>query len=762
MSKKVPKPNRFKLAVAITAASAQIVIVFSASNAHSQNQDVVSASVSLPTPPMRVAPVIVSGSRAERANEDVPATVTVISADEIEKKRTENIKDLVADEPAVTVKRQPARFSAAGSGGGRDGNAGFNIRGIDGNRVLIQLDGIRIPSAFIFGATNIGRGDYIDLSTISRVEILRGPASALYGSDGLAGAVSFFTRDAAELLRKSGGNTYAALAGGYSSDDKSTSATAIAAARNGQLDLLGIVSTRSGKALENFGTIEGIGSARTTPNPAKSSGESGMLKWAYRPDNDQKITLTLDKSKSGTNTDVLTGRVSVLGFTGVSVSSLLAFDDTDRSRGTIQYSHSALRSAFADSVSLSLYAQDASSRQLSYEFRTNNTSRIRDQRYGERVIGVSSEVEKQINGNVSHRIVYGVDAASSEFVGNTDGTLPPRGETFPVKRFPDTDYNVLGVFVQDEIGFANNRVLVIPALRFDRYSLKPEASGQFPSGIPAASSGSNVSPKIGVVWKFIPTHSVYMNLASGYKAPAPNEVNQGFTNTTSFYQSVASPDLKPEKNLTVEIGLRKIAGTLTYEAAAFTGRYKNFIEQVQVGGTFTANDPTLFRYVNLSKVRLSGAEGKIRYDINSNVGINAGAAYTKGKQETNGLRSPLNSVNPLRALANVSWRSTDGHSGAELGVHYGASKNEADITQPLARPPTPPVKQFAPAASTTLDASAYWQFHRMVRMTIAVRNVTDKKYWNWSDVQGLSSASTTLDAYTQPGRSYSMGLKVEF
>ena len=177
----------------------------------------------------RVVPVVVTGSRSARANEDVPATVTVITGEDIENKRIEDIRDLVREEPAVTVRRQPARFTAAGAGTGRDGNAGFNIRGIDGNRVLVQVDGIRIPGAFSFGATNMGRGDYLDVSAVSRVEILRGPASALYGSDGLAGAVSFFTRDPSDLLRKFGGNSYASAAGAYSSDDKTVSATLSAA-----------------------------------------------------------------------------------------------------------------------------------------------------------------------------------------------------------------------------------------------------------------------------------------------------------------------------------------------------------------------------------------------------------------------------------------------------------------------------------------------------------------------------------------------------
>ncbi|MFN3287496.1 MAG: TonB-dependent receptor plug domain-containing protein, partial [Sphingomonadaceae bacterium] len=139
-------------------------------------------------------PITVTAIRLPRAVIDVPATVTVIDAQRIEDELATDIKDLVRFEPGVSVRAQPARFTAALSSTGRDGNAGFTIRGLEGNRVLIQVDGIRLPDAFSFGAQSVGRGDYVDLDVLKSVEILRGPASALYGSDGLAGAVSFLTR----------------------------------------------------------------------------------------------------------------------------------------------------------------------------------------------------------------------------------------------------------------------------------------------------------------------------------------------------------------------------------------------------------------------------------------------------------------------------------------------------------------------------------------------------------------------------------------
>ncbi|RZL85636.1 MAG: TonB-dependent hemoglobin/transferrin/lactoferrin family receptor, partial [Sphingomonas sp.] len=144
--------------------------------------------------------ITVTATRTEKAVEDVPATVSVIDAKTIEDRFISDIKDLVRYEPGVTVRRAPSRFTAAGSSIGRDRDSGFNIRGLEGNRVLITVDGVRVPDAFSFGAQSVGRGDYVDLDRFEQVEILRGPASALYGSDGVAGAVSFITKDPRDFL----------------------------------------------------------------------------------------------------------------------------------------------------------------------------------------------------------------------------------------------------------------------------------------------------------------------------------------------------------------------------------------------------------------------------------------------------------------------------------------------------------------------------------------------------------------------------------
>src|SRR5687767_13980010 len=144
--------------------------------------------------------VTITATRTVTPLSEAPATVSVITAELIEKQLAHDIKDLIRFEPGVAVRSSPARFTAALASTGRDGNSGFNIRGLEGNRVLIQVDGVRTPDAYSFGAQSVGRGDYVDLDILKAVEIVWGPSSALYGSDGLAGSVSFMTKDPADVL----------------------------------------------------------------------------------------------------------------------------------------------------------------------------------------------------------------------------------------------------------------------------------------------------------------------------------------------------------------------------------------------------------------------------------------------------------------------------------------------------------------------------------------------------------------------------------
>ena len=130
--------------------------------------------------------ITVISSRAPIPLSEVIGSVSLIKSDDIENRIVNNIGDLIENTIGVTAPRS--------DGYGRIFNEGFRIRGLGGKRVNVIIDGVRIPDSYV----GYGR-DVVDVDLVKKVEILKGPSSALYGSDGLAGAISYTTKDASDL-----------------------------------------------------------------------------------------------------------------------------------------------------------------------------------------------------------------------------------------------------------------------------------------------------------------------------------------------------------------------------------------------------------------------------------------------------------------------------------------------------------------------------------------------------------------------------------
>jgi hemoglobin/transferrin/lactoferrin receptor protein len=128
--------------------------------------------------------------RLLRPVQDVVGTVDVVSRENLRESLAVRMADVVRYVPGVSVTQ----------GGTRFGDEGFTIRGLSGNRVLQLIDGIPVADQFDIGDFSNSTQDYLVPDAISRVEILRGPASTLFGSDALGGVVAVLTRDPEEFL----------------------------------------------------------------------------------------------------------------------------------------------------------------------------------------------------------------------------------------------------------------------------------------------------------------------------------------------------------------------------------------------------------------------------------------------------------------------------------------------------------------------------------------------------------------------------------
>lgn len=698
--------------------------------------------------------VVVTATRAPIQAQDAPVTVSVKKAEEIADELATDIKDLVRFEPGISVRRAPTRFGAAMGTTGRAGNEGFVVRGIGGNRVLIQVDGVRVPYGFSFGAQDVGRGDYVDLGLIKSVEFLRGPASALYGSDGLAGAVSFTTSDPADILgdKSLGGS----LRTQYSSADDEFTQSGVVAGRSGAVSAMLAYTRRDFSELKNKGDVEGTGVTRTAPNPqdGRANALLGKLVWNVAPGH--RLRATGEYLDNRIETDVLTG-------INRNVAGLQARDTGKRWRAGLDWTYDG--AGLVQFARAAAYVQDADNRQFSAEDRVTLADRTRLNTLENRVYGGSGEIRLGFStGPITHRLVTGADISVLRQRGVRDGTVPPAGETFPTRAFPTTDFTLAGAFVGDEVGIGP--LTLHPALRYDWYRLSPDRDPLLPRFVGAAQSADRLSPRIGAVLTLAPALRLFASYARGFRAPEPGQINQFFSNLAFGYTSIPNPKLRPETSEAVEAGLRLNSEAIDLSASVFRADYRDFISQEVVGGNFTPANPALYQFVNLDRAKVKGAEARFEGRARNGLTGQLALSYAEGEQiAANDSRRPLATVDPLKLVMGIGWREPDeGRFGGQVIMTHSARKAARDTTGLCG------TECFRPAAFTILDATLFARVTDALTLRAGIFNLTNATYAWWSDVRGLGvprplpagAADVPPIAFTQPGRNASASLTLRF
>jgi hemoglobin/transferrin/lactoferrin receptor protein len=714
-------------------------------------------------------PLTNTATRTDRPVDAVPATVTVLSSREIEARGARDIKDLLRNEVDLSVRAAPGRFGVALPGTGRAGVEGINIRGLEGNQVLMLVDGIRVPGSFSFGALATGRGDHLALEATAAAEVLRGPASASFGSDGLAGALSLRTLDPADVLRPGRSVGGFVRVGASQLDDSATLTTAVATRQSGWEALL-LTSERRGNETQNQGDNEALDSTRTAPNPLDYRQRVLLGKLFFQPDASHRVGLTLEAVQRRTETDVISARAVLPPApaqpTAMAVIGLQARDRVERQRVSVEHRYDDLNGRLFQKAATRLYAQTGETHQFAEEDRFTAADRTRDGRYRERVVGLSTQFESQLVGALNQRLSYGLDTSRTRITALREGTPnpsgpPPFGETFPAKPFPDTDHTLLGAFLQSEIELTGDAgaargLTLIPALRYDRYELEPSSAG-YTGGEVVALSDDAITPRLGLLWQLSEAFVPYAQWSRAYRAPSPGQVNNGFTNVASGYRSIGNPDLRAEKAQGIEVGLRGQAGStrlpLRWQLAAYDNRYRDFISQEVVGGRFTPADPAVFQFINLAQARIRGVELRGEWQFARAWRVSAAHARTRGSRTVEGVTEPLETIEPAKTAIGLRWAEGAWELRADL-LHM-QSKDPARM--PAANPPA-----FAPGAATVLDLGLRWQMAPRWTLIGNLNNLTDATYWRWSDVRGLPDTSPVKDAYTAPGRHLQLTLRHDF
>ena len=709
--------------------------------------------------PTTLDEITVTAERVPTPVYDSPSTVSVTDQQDIDRRSINSPRDLAREEPGVSVGNQPARGGATN----------YVIRGIGENRVRVQIDGIKVPD---FPETNIGAGtytrDFVDFDSLKQVEIIRGPSSALYGSDAIGGVVSYVTKDPSDYLDLVGKDWFLSGKTGYDGEDRSFLQSYTGAWRWGAWESLVLYSHRQGHEVKP--NLDDDSTLR--PNPQDFTTDNVLAKLIYNGGEMGQFKLTGEFMRKRVSTDLLSDLSNIPGGFGMPYTRVFDSDGKDTTtRPRLSFDWTLpLSWAFADTMRTSVYWTKVNRAEKTTQLRATSffaepaePTRLRfsNFRFEQEIYGAEMQFSGRRQwGEWEHAFTYGlsVDSTSTSrprfrtetdlLTGIVNDTIS--GETFPNKNFPDTDTVQAGVYVQDIARYG--RLRLIPALRFDYYRLEPHPDEAF-----ANSNQSNftveeqsefaVSPKFGATYDLTESLRLFGQYSRGFRAPPYDTANFGFSNPVHFYEILPNGNLKPETSDGFEMGLRgRSADGSSFQVSGFYNLYNDFIETVRVGTS--PSGLTQFQYQNLSNVRIWGIEAKGDWRFAPGWSLFGSLAYAQGENEETG--DPIDSVDPLTGLAGIRYEDIAGW-GAEVRVRGAAAKKE--VSDP---------SYFKPDSYATIEALVFYHPTPNLSLNVSAYNLLDVKYFNAQDVAGVLASNRNLDLLRAPGRTFAVNATVRW
>jgi len=704
--------------------------------------------------------------------------------------RAGSMADIVRYQPLVSAPGIASGGSRNRSSFDRGGTSGYNIRGIEGNRVGMDIDGIELPEAIARPyagrsagvTTGVGR-DYIDPEMFSGVDIASGTTTAKRSAGGIGGSVGFRTKSVEDYLPGGADGRYFGGKLGHETQNRMWNESLTAAARAGNMDGLLAFSRRDGHQTRNHsGTVDAF--------PDDWHSNALLLKGGLRIDGGQRLLLSADiyrrKNRplfDGWNND------------GTQVTEN-SRQENDTQRNTVQLQHVLTPAGGAHKLDTRLYWQGTQTGDVTDTLNlasgevTHNVSETKT-----RTWGFSSTLDWRLGNQL---LSAGVNASSQEMDR-------PWGVAGLMKPQPDSITRRVGAFVQDEFTWrvGGKRLALTPAIRADRVQIKPRSLDNFASGdltpdeITAFYGGSHsntiISPSVSLVYDVLPTFSAYAQYKRSGRAPSIGEIfgswnmNQSYAGVGRQYALVGNPDITEETSNAFDIGLkgRPTAG-VTFNGSIFYTRYKDFIDytrytRVLRPDLFTnvpAHIGIIYQAENRDTAKVYGLELAARLEhgqwapalrgLHSTwaLGISQGKAksWYPGDKDV-----ALDSVLPRKAIVGVGWDAPQRQWGVGLTGIFVAGKRAAATNRnsfgnnPGADLTDATTELFRVPGSAVFDLGAYWQISKNARLNFGITNLGDKRYWDYASARNLQPAVARdrrdIELYTNPGRSFALSLQ---
>ncbi len=681
---------------------------------------------------------------AEEQNKQAPGA-SVITADDIE-------KDPPARDLSEVIRKMPGvNLTGNSASGARGNNRQIDIRGMGPENTLILIDGKPVLSRnavrYSISGERDTRGDtnWVPPELIERIEVIRGPAAARYGSGASGGVVNIITKRPTTPTY-----TFSTYVSEPQDQKEGGSRRATFTAAGPLNDTLGYRfsagwSESEPDATDLNGKLASDGSASA---PAGREGVSsydvrGLLSWATDAANRYDFEAGWSRQRNKYAGDVPWGGA------GAAVADLAGTETNRMTRKTVSVSH------YGD------YAFGTTESVLQYE-RTDN------HRLGEGAVGRGE-------GTINTSNLHWTDSTLDNVFGKTEFHLPlsfgakqtlTLGADFRYEKLNDpgsvtgagnapnagwvasadrraTDLSswLVGLYAESNIELSRG-LTVTPGLRFDRHE-------EF---------GNNVSPSLNVTWEATPEFTVKGGIARAFKAPNAYQLNPNYLYTSrgnGCWQRqgpcyiLGNPDLDPEVSVNKEIGIN-YHNEAGWNAGAtyFQNDYKNKITSGRVTyDTMPASGSTarLMRWENSGKAEVSGIEGNLTVPITETLSWTTNFTKMIKSEDEDG--QPLSMIPEHTVNTWLTWQATDRLGLTFSATHYGKTE--------------PPTASSLTGSANTGDAldtrEAYWIANLGVDFDITENSRLVAGINNLFDEQLLRDGNGA-NTYNEPGRSVYVGL----
>lgn len=643
--------------------------------------------------------MVVTATRTEMALKQAPASMSVITAQDIEDSPGITLADIVAESTSVE-----SDFDST-----RAGRQMISIRGMDSDYTLIMVNGRRLSSA-----SAIIRGNDFDLSTIpadsiERVEIIRGPMSALYGSDGMGGTINIIT--------KAPENDWSSTLSMDSSSPMD--------GNGGQEQSVGF--TTSGALIEDelFARLSVNQTSRNAWQPYSG----------YRTD---KVD----------GQDVVTNRSDITALEERDTLSLLAslsWHATDNQTIDFDFGYSDdERDSLAESLTSVMESDTRVVRQsqaithsgfwswgdtqvrYSRENVTDHDAADSDEIYSSDIEELTQIVEASATTYLgdSHTVTFGMDYQLSELT-NKENLSSGSSEAYQG-----------ALFVQDQWLMTDQLTATIGG-RLDKHELY----------------GEEFSPRVYLVHQTTNDLIIKGGVGKAFKAPTltQNQTDYTVNSCKGVCDLHGNEDLKPETSLNYEVAAIYSQPRWSVEGALFRNEINDLIDRDETycenGGVFESgkgcadsSSSTGYvngkrTYTNVSEAVVQGAELTGQFQITDEWGVSGNYTFLDTEDKSTG--EELLERYKHSGLVKLNWSPTYDLSTFVSARYRGERQIESDLTQD---------------AYTTLNLGAVYNVNASVRLRAGITNLTDEAV-----SQELESMG-----YVEEPRTYYVGMTADF